>query len=520
MAWGQNPSLEFKAAYVQAKTEFKNKNYSVAKGQFEKLSTSFATNSYSQYLTYFIGLANFRLNNYNGAENELVKIQNAFPKKENNLEAAYLLGLTYLRKNEVELAIPIFAKIENTSFAKEIDHDIKTYFASISEVKYLNDLKAKFPGFKTLNSISIKPNTESVYNLSKNQIPFLQKKQPKNFNKGYFNVALLLPFNIDSAKNNQSVNNQYVIDFYEGAHFANEKLKAENINLKFHAYNIGNSQAEMVKLLNNQYFLAEDLLIGPLHQEANKIAQYYANNQNVAIINPLSGKKQLTDNKPFSYLAKASLAGFARQAIKYASYSYTGEFALVYDEKDSASVRYFSQEFAKNKIKYTLIKYQNPNSFKSINKQFAGIFIGGHTQNATAIINAIDTKFGQVPIMADRSIFPDKLQFSTNIKPDLYLFNQEFIDENEAKIQDFKTNYWNSKNNLTSYYTYLGYDLTLFWGRHLAKYKENYLEMLAVTSETEGYLLSGFNYKTMPNENTAYTITTIENGVEVFFRKF
>ncbi|MES2795087.1 MAG: hypothetical protein V4683_03920, partial [Bacteroidota bacterium] len=76
------------------------------------------------------------------------------------------------------------------------------------------------------------------------------------------------------------------------------------------------------------------------------------------------------------------------------------------------------------------------------------------------------------------------------------------------------------KNNIASYYTYWGYDLMLFWGRQISKNQENYLDRLPITKDLEGYLLSGFNYRDVPNENSAFTITTIDNGIETFYRKF
>ena len=94
------------------------------------------------------------------------------------------------------------------------------------------------------------------------------------------------------------------------------------------------------------------------------------------------------------------------------------------------------------------------------------------------------------------------------------------MDENNESLQKFKADYWEKRNNITSIYTYKGYDMMLFWGRQLAKYKQNYLDMITIKPIDEDFLVSGFNYGLVPNENAAFTITTIQNGVETFYRKF
>ncbi|MES2795086.1 MAG: outer membrane protein assembly factor BamD, partial [Bacteroidota bacterium] len=337
----QSPSLEFKAAYKQAKIDLKNKKYQEAKNKLEKLYQTNSSNSYSPYIQYFIAFANYQLENYQSAENELIKLQNSFANIEKKQDINYLLGLVYLRKKETENALTTFSKINNASFEKELNQEIQNYFAGNTNKKYIAELKIKYPNLKVLKELDSKPNIQNVYNLTENQIPYLHEKAPVNYQKGYYNIGLLLPFNLDSTQDSQTIGNQYVIDLYEGMLLATEKLKSEKINLKLHAYNIGNSQANMVSLLNNESFLSEDLLIGPLHNEANKIAQYYANNQKVAIINPLSTNKQLIDNKPFSFISKASSDGFVKQSVKFASSNFIGEFAVVYEESDDTIAKLY-----------------------------------------------------------------------------------------------------------------------------------------------------------------------------------
>jgi hypothetical protein len=515
----QKANLELKAAYQQAKSDLKNNKFQIAKTQFENLKLTNISSTYKPNINYYIAIADFNLNNFQSAVNQLVIIQNAFAKKENNNEVTYLLGLSYLKINDYEKAFTEFLKLEKTPLQSQVSIELAKHFSKNIDKNSLDNYKLKYINLSALNSITPKQNTKTVFDLAENQLPFLHKKAPINHSKGYYNIGLLLPFSNDttSAALNGS---QYVTDFYDGVHMAAAKLNSENIKVKLHAYSVGNTQTEMRKLLNNKSFLEEDLLIGPLHNEANKITQYYANSSQVTHVNPLSSNRQLVENKEYSFLAKASDLAYAKQAVKFANYNFIGEFAVVYEEKDSLLMKIFSKELSAIRQKYTVVKYQNAASIKGLNKQFGAIFLLSHPKSSQAIVTAIDQKYGIVPIVAHRSVFAEGVSFGTNNSIELYLFNQEFVNEMDEKIQDFKREYWNSKKNLTSYYTYLGYDMMIFWGRQMAKYKEKFIDMLSITNQVDGYLLSGFNYSTTPNENAAFTITTIENGKEVFFRKF
>ncbi len=65
-----------------------------------------------------------------------------------------------------------------------------------------------------------------------------------------------------------------------------------------------------------------------------------------------------------------------------------------------------------------------------------------------------------------------------------------------------------------------GYDMLLFWGRQIHKYKQNLPSMFNIINSDDGYLVNNFNYSLVPNENSAFTITTIQNGIETLYRKF
>lgn len=515
--FNQSNSLEFKAKYEQAKINLKNKKYELAKNELVAMLSNIKSNHYSPYIGYYLALAYYKLNDLQSAENQLLKIQNSSPNWNRNNDLNYLLGIIFLSKKEADKALGKFNKIEEKTYEKSINQQIKSFFNNNKNANEIKLLAAKYPKFKVLKDFEVE-NKLNIYELSAKEIPILAIRPKQNFSKEIFNIGVLFPFRVDS---NQTENNQYIYDMYEGMQIAVEKLKMEQININLRAYDIANSKTEMVKLLHNKQFLENEILIGPLHQESNKIAQYYANESKIGLVNPLSKNSQLYKNKPFSYLNKASNWGYIKQAKKFVEFNFSGESAIVYEKNDSLAAKMLSEEFKKSNAKFTFIKYLNAESINPyLKKKFGSIFVFGQPKTTISIVTNLDKKFGIVPIIINKDFLPDQFNFGGSNNPELYIFNQDFVDESNENIQKFKTDYWEKRNNLTSIYTYKGYDLIIFWGRQLAKFKQGYLDMISIRPSDEDFLVTNFNYSIVPNENVAFTITTIQNGIETFYRKF
>ena len=65
---------------------------------------------------------------------------------------------------------------------------------------------------------------------------------------------------------------------------------------------------------------------------------------------------------------------------------------------------------------------------------------------------------------------------------------------------------------LPSYYSYLGYDLMLFYGRILKYGKENLRQRLNEIEYTQGFTLNGFDFTNNSNENKIVPIVRYQNG--------
>lgn len=515
--FAQNPSLEFKAKYEQAKIDLKNKDYKNANSKLLLLKNGTVYPSYSTYINYFLAQSYFYLNNWEQAENELITLQKSKPNWAKINDLNFLLGKIYLKTNRFENALSSFNKIANKAFENDIKTEVNQFLQNRKPIIWPSNWLDKNPNLSFLNSLAKNKNVAQIYDIKESELPYLPERTKVNYSDNNYNVGLLFPFKIDS---NKTENNQYIYDFYEGMKMAKEKLQNESINVNIHTYNVGNTTNEILKLLKNRPFLEEEILIGPLYNEPNKIAQYYANERKVILVNPMSKNSHLVNNKPFSLLNKAGNAGFAKQATKFLTFNFIGEIAVIHDKNDTSLVKVITNELKKSNTKFSLISYNNGESLNSFSKKkFGSILLLSSAKTSLNIISSINQKWNLTPILIHKDNLPTE-NFSKLQDAELYIFNQDFINEEAEQIQQFRTEYWEKRSNLASIYTMKGYDMLLFWGRQMHKFKQNLPNMFNILNSDEGYLVNNFNYSLVPNENSAFTITTIQNGIETLYRKF
>ena len=516
----QKPSLEFKAKYQQARADLKNQKFEIAKNQFLSLKNS-ANNSLSPYIDYYLALSQHKLKQFNEAEKTLIQLQAKFPTWANNEDFNYIFGVNYLKKSELESALNQFNKIKKTEFDTKIEGQLSQ---DIFREKIILNSKIyidKYQNISCLKTITKQNEALNKYGLDSKNLPKLLQKTNLFASNNTINIGVLLPFRTDSLKQITN-NNQYAFDLYSGMEMASKKLKNEGIDVKLHLYDMGNEKEKMIGLLNNKKFNEEQLLIGPLHAESNKIAQYYANELKIPLVNPLSKNGNLITGKSYCFLASENMEAFNNQAINFIQSNFYGDVAILHngqpEEIENATQQ--TNILTKKNIKNIVLKFTSTESLNVLkNKKTAAILWNGSPNNFTNLITSIDKKLGIVPTIINARSLPDNLSLSDSQTQELYIFNQNFVDENSEAILNFKTEYWNLKNSIPSEYTYKGYDLLLFWGRNLSKYKENTADFVKFKAIDEDYLLSGFNYGVVPKTNAAFTITSIQKGTQVLYKK-
>ena len=370
--------------------------------------------------------------------------------------------------------------------------------------------------------------------------------------KGYYNVAVMFPFRVDDFDSNKRVrSNQYVYDLYDGIKMAKNKLQEEGITVNLFAYDVDNDANKTLELVNSPAFAQTDLIIGPLYIEPNRIASAYANQSNILLLNPIATSSELVANQPMSFLAQASvnqqtrkvaeqvqaLGGSRRAAIYYGTSRKDSLLAVAYRvelKRQNYQILDFRKMGGPAQAMADAMQFGTPLNTSATSRPTtptapqagtpdtttpaAGIALGhvffasSNDDDGPRMLDALSRRRVSGPLIATASAFDFyRNSLSTFTRRDLYLLYPDFIDTSREPVLEFQEQYIAKRNTIPSVFASEGYDMMLFFGRQLAKNGTQLRNRSSLKSDTDDYLLSGFDY-TQANENQIVPIVKYEDG--------
>lgn len=537
----QRPS-DYEVQYKKGMQLMIEESYEKAKAVFLPLTGEKFNNGYAPYAHYFAALANFRTQRYFESRLLLKQLFERYPNWNKNNEAYYLYANASFASNETEQAMEYVKKITDSAFTKDLEAMEDNFLSTVTSVPLLKKLYQIYPDDRliALNLVDLiqRSSTDKqdlelsdrltnrygvrtsrpvpVSNLSngQNSGDYSQFQRKDNTSKGYFNIGILFPFNLDETTSRRRIrDNQFALDMYEGIRLAKSQLQTEGIIVNLFAYDIENEASGMIELMNNTSFGQMDALIGPLYSETNKLAVTYCNQVKIPLINPLATDKELLTDKPFAYLIQPSLATQAQKAAEFVRDEFPTQTALILygtSKSDSLLASYYARE-----LTVAGVQVLGANRFSAatpeavaaaipdaVTKKIGHIFLASNSKNAgPALLSAIERKRISIPIVTKMDAFNfqenSRSQFAGR---DLYFIAPDFMDDEKLEVKNFKLNYINKRGTLPSYFAYQGYDMMLFFGRMMGKYRMDIRNGLNLKPSTDGYTLAGFDY-TNANEN-------------------
>ena len=139
-------------------------------------------------------------------------------------------------------------------------------------------------------------------------------------------------------------------------------------------------------------------------------------------------------------------------------------------------------------------------------------FASSNDDDGPRLLDALSRRRVSGPVIATASAFDYyRNSLSTFRRRDLYLLYPEFVDNSRPAVAEFQEAYLAKRNIIPSVFACQGYDMMLFFGRQLAKNGLLTANRSSLRSDTDDYLLSGFDY-TQNNENLIVPIVKYEEG--------
>ncbi|WP_229317095.1 ABC transporter substrate-binding protein [Larkinella sp. C7] len=525
--------------YQYAVRFIQQKDYVKAKAELKPL-TEIRTSGIAPYAHYYHALADFNLKRFSESRLMLKQLIDRFPDWKKMDDAYYLLGAAFFENGQYEEGIENLGRIGDPALKPDVSKLQTYYFSQINDLNRLKLMQKEFPSNRELalalidqiQRTSTAPADLELSDRLTNRfgVPGVSRpvtteassstasvaRPEKNRNKGYYNVAVLFPFRLnDINPEERARSNQYALDLYNGMRLAKTKLQSEGITVNLFAYDVDNDGTKMTTLVNNPGFIQNDLMIGPLYAEPNRIATEFANQNNVLLVNPISTSSELIVNQPLAFLATPSLNQQALKTVAFARTLSMVKKAAIYfgnTRKDSTLATLYQNEL--KRIGYTVQDFRKVSSsdleairLSETNKPGHIFLVSSDESTGAKLLRLLTQRKVEVPVIATSSAFNfDKDPLSIFSKSDLYLVYPEFVDPERPGSDEFEELYLDQRNMIPSMYAYQGYDMLLFFGRMLARTRGQITNRSQLkAAPEEGYLLSGYDY-TASNDNQVVPI--------------
>ncbi|WP_247232252.1 ABC transporter substrate-binding protein [Telluribacter sp. SYSU D00476] len=530
--------------YKEAVGYFRQGKYEQAMSRLAPL-TSQTSSAYGPYSHYYYALSAYRLKKYNDGYLMLRQLLSRYPNWEKMDEAYYLMGALNMAMGNYDKGLENLQLINDPVLTKDVQGLKQQYLSQIKDLNLLKNLQKRYPTDKEVAGVLVRliqsTSTDradlelsdrltnrfggDVANAGTTPRPRTTgPKATRNWDKGFYNVAVMLPFRLDEFQSSRrSRSNQFAYDYYQGMLLARKQLKDEGILVNLQSYDINNDEEPMRDLVNNNQFRQSDLLIGPLYPKTYEIASQFASDNEVVLFNPLSTDGNLLSNSTTSYLARPSVEFQMKQAAQMASRLSPRLTAAIYyggSSKDSAMAAAYVEEI-KSRGGKVLEKVRINDQKADIDARislFEGekpshiILASTDPQTGPALFSVLNSrKLTGIPVIATATSFDFQRSRPSSYGGRLYLIETEYIDLFKEGVRNFRLAYYEQTETLPTVYSYLGYDQMLFLGRMMARYKDRLAEGLKSRQQEEGYLLSGFDF-TRSRENQIPPILRAEGS--------
>ncbi|QHV94641.1 ABC transporter substrate-binding protein [Spirosoma endbachense] len=519
------------------------------------------------YAHYYYAVAAFRQKNFNQARLMIKQLMTRYPDWHKLDDANYLFAAICMETGQFEDALEAIQEIKSPTLRADVTKLEQAFIARITDLNRLKQLNKEFPddrivgltlidfiqrtatdkddlelsdrltnrfgvpGTVVSRTTSTTPAATSATSSTTAVTPVRNTRS-----KGYYNVAVMFPFRVDEFNpEKRQRSNQYVYDLYDGIRLAKARLQDEGITVNLFAYDLDNDANKALELVNSPAFAQTDMIIGPLYVEPNRIVSAYANQNNILLLNPIATSSELVANQPMSFLVQPSLNqqalkvaeqvralnGLRRAAIYFGSSRRDSLLALAYQnelKRQSYQIVDFrkltgSAQTMADAMQLTGTTTPSRSMSTVTPVSLGHVFLASNNEEDGArLIDALSRRKVSGPLIATASAFDFyRNSASTFTRRDLYLLYPDFIDSAREPVTEFQEEYLAKRNTIPSVFASEGYDMMLFFGRQLAKNGPQLRNRNTLRSDTDDYLLSGFDY-TQTNENQIVPIVKYADG--------
>lgn len=531
---------DFSTTYSNGKVLIEQERYEKAMAELLPITQAGPKNQYAPEASYLYAVAALKANKLPEARRMLQQLQGQHPNWPNQPEASYLLGNVLFEQGDYEQALAELNSIRSSKLQADAENLKRHYLMRITDRATFEQLLQRYPDDKAVAQTFAdkllagwyrpedKTTLENI--VSKHRLDRNRYLSANAMRKQAYNVAALLPFQLDQDLGQAARKNQFATDLYAGMKMAQDSLKRQGININLYAYDAGTDTTAVKGLLETSELKGMDLVIGPVYRSSAKIAGRFAAQNNVNVVNPLSQDLEVAGQNPNVFLFESSVATQARQAATYAYNTFEPKTAIILYENtkdDIAFSQYYREQFLKLGGKVAAYKKISSAQSAATAAVFKELKLEGighlavFSDQMTAAANTVSTlqsRAATLPLVTfENWLGIGQLTLRQLDDLEIYFVNPKYIDQMSPAVQHFRKRYAARYNMPPSPYAYAGFEMMYYFGTLLQNYGSRFNLALGSEGLRPGVFYKGIGYtdRAAQNEvrrdNQFIPITKLEN---------
>lgn len=315
--------------------------------------------------------------------------------------------------------------------------------------------------------------------------------------KSKYTIALMLPFELalnDSLDRSLEAGNElYILTeialaYYRGALIALDSLKQLGLNADVYVYDIGEDIVNARETMRRPEMRKMDIIFGPMHKTSLAIVSEKTKDNHIYLVSPNSFSNQIFEENPYFMRADASLETLIRYLANYVAIQHqhdnvlmiNSEIAKEWKLRKAFKINYnkavgtFPNDWS-DSIRSVNIDITKPEGvLKWLRKDTLNVLVV--PSNDLAFVSDFMTRLSRVNKAYRIQVYGlvnwlrfDNIDAVYKNRFHLRLVAPSFVDYDSPRVIAFLKEYRKRYGMEPSKYAYgfLGYDLTLFFGKRL-----------------------------------------------------
>ena len=527
--------------YRSGKAQLDQGHYDLALKELEPLAQPAARFARAADAAYLAAVATARLKAWPEAEQLLNLLRTEYPTYPNLPEALLLQGQVSFEQGDFDTAYKTLALLPAGRLVPERDALKAAYVPRINERSTWLRLLRRYPDDAPLARAyaehlvtggaytdADRPQLdELVARFNLDRARYTPRSRPASVKKSSYNVAVLLPLELNDPSWQTQRKNQFVTDLYAGLRLAQDSLQRAGRPLQLFAYDTGADTLGLKQVLALPELAGMDLLIGPVYKSGAKLLGRYAREHQIVCVNPLSQDADLVLDNPWHYLFSASSATQGRVAAQFAFSAFgSGRPGVVLHEDtkdDAAFANAYKAAYEAQGGKISQLRRFNPDVDESLSAAFSGLDLGsaGHVlvvsdnrRLGPYALNAWQQQpaASRPPLLCPGSWLDNpRLDVGQLNGPGLYFIQPKYCDDQAPGFRRFRQLYLQRQHLPPSSYANQGFELLLYFGGALFQYGPAFQASLASAGAVPGAIFEGQSYQGGAHDNQVVPVVKLNN---------